>query len=114
MIDLTNLSLLRIKCSQNMIFQSAAGFARRLLELGPKPDVATQTRKIIAACDKNPRDTHELFYDAHNPFDICAATYVPIYRCVLWKYAHCPLIPSECALNLKLIVCVSQILSVRC
>ena len=61
-------------------FQSAAGFARRLLELGPKPDVASQTRKIIAACDKNPRDTHELRYDAHNPFDICSATYLPIYR----------------------------------
>jgi len=65
------------------IFQSAAGFARRLLELGPKPDVASQTRKIIAACDKNPRDTHELRYDAHNPFDVCAATYLPIYRQVL-------------------------------
>lgn len=63
--------------------QSAGGFARRLLELGPKPDVAAQTRKIVAACEKNPRDTHEMRYDAHNPFDICAATYVPIYRCVL-------------------------------
>ena len=81
--------LLRIELQDNIgdlsvigkcFFQSAAGFARRLLELGPKPDVASQTRKIIAACDKNPRDTHELRYDAHNPFDICASTYIPIYR----------------------------------
>lgn len=61
----------------------AAGFARRLLELGPKPNVAAQTRKIIAACDKNPKDAHELKYDAHNPFDICGATYVPLYRLVI-------------------------------
>ncbi|XP_076455879.1 coatomer subunit alpha-like [Babylonia areolata] len=61
-------------------FKTAASFARRLLELGPKPDVAQQTRKILAACEKNPTDEHELKYDQHNPFDICAASYVPIYR----------------------------------
>ncbi|XP_064607662.1 coatomer subunit alpha-like [Liolophura sinensis] len=61
-------------------FKTAASFARRLLELGPKPEVAQQTRKILAACEKNPVDEHELKYDQHNPFDICAATYVPIYR----------------------------------
>lgn len=42
----------------------------------------TQTRKILAACEKTPTDTHELKYDQHNPFDVCAASYVPIYRCV--------------------------------
>lgn len=61
-------------------FKMAASFARRLLELGPKPDVAQQTRKILSACEKNPVDEHELKYDQHNPFDICAATYTPIYR----------------------------------
>ena len=39
-----------------------------------------QTRKILAACEKNPVDEHELKYDQHNPFDICAATYTPIYK----------------------------------
>uniref|UniRef100_A0A674H8F8 Coatomer subunit alpha n=1 Tax=Taeniopygia guttata TaxID=59729 RepID=A0A674H8F8_TAEGU len=61
-------------------FKSAATFARRLLELGPKPEVAQQTRKILAACEKNPVDSHQLNYDQHNPFDICAASYRPIYR----------------------------------
>ncbi|NWI05108.1 COPA protein, partial [Tichodroma muraria] len=61
-------------------FKSAATFARRLLELGPKPEVAQQTRKILAACEKNPSDSHQLNYDQHNPFDICAASYRPIYR----------------------------------
>ncbi|XP_066031166.1 coatomer subunit alpha-like, partial [Chamaea fasciata] len=61
-------------------FKTAATFARRLLELGPKPEVAQQTRKILAACEKNPVDSHQLNYDQHNPFDICAASYRPIYR----------------------------------
>ena len=61
-------------------FKTAGSFARRLLELGPKPEVAQQTRKILQACDKNPVDEHQLQYDEHNPFDICAASFVPIYR----------------------------------
>nr|KAF6413016.1 COPI coat complex subunit alpha [Molossus molossus] len=61
-------------------FKTAATFARRLLELGPKPEVAQQTRKILAACEKNPTDACQLNYDMHNPFDICAASYRPIYR----------------------------------
>ncbi|XP_067685540.1 coatomer subunit alpha-like [Haliotis asinina] len=77
--------ILTLRTALNLFFKlknykTAASFARRLLELGPKPDVATQTRKILAACEKNPVDEHELKYDQHNPFDICAATFVPIYR----------------------------------
>jgi len=82
--------MLALRTAQNLFFKiknykTAAVLARRLLELGPKPDVAAQTRKIIAACEKNPRDNHELVYDPHNPFDICAATYVPIYRSVYFN-----------------------------
>ncbi|KAL3836986.1 hypothetical protein ACJMK2_022379 [Sinanodonta woodiana] len=77
--------ILTLRTALNLFFKlknykTAASFAKRLLELGPKPDVATQTRKILAACEKNPIDEHELKYDQHNPFDICAATYTPIYR----------------------------------
>jgi len=61
-------------------FKTAASFARRLLESGPKPDVAQQTRKILQACDKNLVDEHQLLYDEHNPFAICGETYRPIYR----------------------------------
>lgn len=61
-------------------FATAAMFARRLLELGPKPEVANETRKILQTCEKNPTDARQLNYDPHNPFDICAASYVPIYR----------------------------------
>ena len=61
-------------------FSMAAAFARRLLELGPRPDVAAQARRVLAACEKAPGDAHHLNYDQHNPFDICAASYRPIYR----------------------------------
>ncbi|XP_063689653.1 coatomer subunit alpha-like [Bolinopsis microptera] len=61
-------------------FKTAASFARRLIDLGPKPDIATQMRKILAACEKNPTDEHKLQYDQHNPFVLCAMTYQPIYR----------------------------------
>jgi coatomer protein complex subunit alpha (xenin) len=61
-------------------FKTAASFARRLLELGPKPDVATQIRKVLQACDKNPTDAHKLLYDEFNPFTLCGSSYKPIYR----------------------------------
>ncbi|KAL5010139.1 hypothetical protein ScPMuIL_012444 [Solemya velum] len=77
--------ILTLRTALNLFFKlknykTAATFARRLLELGPKPEVSTQTRKILAACEKNNVDEHELAYDQHNPFDICAATFTPIYR----------------------------------
>lgn len=34
----------------------------------------------MSACEKNPTDACQLNYDMHNPFDICAASYRPIYR----------------------------------
>lgn len=61
-------------------FKTAMVFAQRLLELGPNPEVAQQTRKILAACERTPTNAHEVRYDEYNPFDICAASYVPIYR----------------------------------
>jgi len=77
--------ILTLRTALNLFFKlknykAAASFARRLLELGPRPEVAQQTRKILAACEKNPVDAHQLLYDEHNPFDICAASYRPIYR----------------------------------
>lgn len=86
--------ILTLRTTLNLFFKiknykTAASFARRLLELGPKPEVSQQTRKILAACEKTPTDTHELKYDQHNPFDVCAASYVPIYRGK--PVAKCPL-----------------------
>ncbi|XP_076236595.1 coatomer subunit alpha [Calliopsis andreniformis] len=77
--------ILTLRIAVNMFFKlknykTAASFARRLLELGPKPELAQQVRKILQACDKNPVDEHQLAYNEHNPFSLCASTFVPIYR----------------------------------
>ncbi|CAF1084468.1 unnamed protein product [Adineta steineri] len=61
-------------------YKAASRFAKRLLELGPTPEIAQQTRKVLSVCEKNPIDEQPMNYDEYNPFDICAASYVPIYR----------------------------------
>ncbi|VDD80775.1 unnamed protein product [Mesocestoides corti] len=61
-------------------FRAAALMARRLLDLAPSPEVAEQTRKILKVCDSNPVDSFNLAYDPRNPFEVCAASYTPIYR----------------------------------
>lgn len=77
--------ILTLRTALNMFFKlknfkTAASFARRLLELGPRPDVAQQARKILQACEMNLSDEHSLEYDEHNPFNLCAVTYKPIYK----------------------------------
>ncbi|KAF7763970.1 hypothetical protein Agabi119p4_8507 [Agaricus bisporus var. burnettii] len=66
----------------------AARFAKRLLELNPDPKIAAQARQRIAAGDRNPRNTVEISYDEFTSFDICAATYTPIYKGS--PSVHCP------------------------
>lgn len=77
--------ILTLRTAINLFFKlknykTAASFARRLLELGPRPEVAAQARKMLQACDKNLVDEHTLAYDEHNPFNICGKSYSPIYR----------------------------------
>ncbi|KAK0238015.1 coatomer WD associated region-domain-containing protein [Armillaria nabsnona] len=59
---------------------AAARFAKRLLELKPDPKIVAQARQRIAAGDRNPRNAVEITYDEFTPFEICAATYTPIYK----------------------------------
>eukprot|EP00051_Salpingoeca_urceolata_P033954 m.22896 g.22896 ORF g.22896 m.22896 type:complete len:1318 (-) comp6997_c0_seq1:3-3956(-) len=61
-------------------YKMASSFARRLLELGPPPDLGKKAKAIVQACDKNPVDTHELAYDEHNPFTVCGSSLTPIYK----------------------------------
>lgn len=77
--------ILTLRTALNMFFKlknykTAASFAKRLLELGPKSDVAQQARKILQACDTNLIDELPIEYDEHNPFSLCGITYKPIYR----------------------------------
>jgi coatomer protein complex subunit alpha (xenin) len=39
-----------------------------------------QARQRIAAGDRNPRDAVEITYDEFTEFEICAASYTPIYK----------------------------------
>ena len=77
-------------------FNTASSFARRLLELNPRQEISTQARKVIQLCDANPGDAVPLAYDERNPFVVCAASYVPIYRgsalvrCPFSKAAYLP------------------------
>ncbi|EKM58105.1 uncharacterized protein PHACADRAFT_252139 [Phanerochaete carnosa HHB-10118-sp] len=59
---------------------AAAKFARRLLELNPDPKIVAQARQRIAAGDRNPRNAVEISYDEFTEFEICAASYTPIYK----------------------------------
>ncbi|XP_036342340.1 coatomer subunit alpha-like [Rhagoletis pomonella] len=77
--------ILTLRTALNMFFKlknykTAASFARRLLELGPRPEVAQQVRKILQACEVNPIDEHQLQYEEFNPFNICGISYKPLYR----------------------------------
>ncbi|CAH0555045.1 unnamed protein product [Brassicogethes aeneus] len=77
--------ILTLRTALNMFFKvknykTASSLAKRLLELGPRPEVAQQARKILQACDSNLTDELQLNYDEHNPFSICGYSYTPIYR----------------------------------
>ncbi|KAH9973798.1 coatomer subunit alpha-2 [Lactifluus volemus] len=59
---------------------TAAKFARKLLDLNPDPKIVSMARQRIAAGDRNPRDAVEISYDEFTEFEICAASYTPIYK----------------------------------
>lgn len=77
--------ILTLRTAVNLAFKMknykmAMSFGRRLLNLGPRPEVAQNIRKVVQACEKNPVDEMSIQYDEHNPFTVCASSYVPIYR----------------------------------
>ncbi|KAL9418189.1 hypothetical protein AB3S75_041078 [Citrus x aurantiifolia] len=54
---------------------------RRLLETNPTIESQSKTaRQVLQAAERNPTDATQLNYDFRNPFVICGATHVPIYR----------------------------------
>ncbi|XP_044765066.1 coatomer subunit alpha [Coccinella septempunctata] len=100
--------ILTLRTALNMFFKlknfkTAASFAKRLLELGPRPDVAQQARKILQACENNLTDELQLNYDEHNPFSLCGFSYTPIYRGK--SEEKCPLCGSSYLPKYKGCVC---------
>eukprot|EP00056_Hartaetosiga_gracilis_P009451 m.135948 g.135948 ORF g.135948 m.135948 type:complete len:1206 (+) comp13130_c0_seq2:266-3883(+) len=60
--------------------KTCPSFSRRLIELGPKPEVLAKAKKYVQACDKKPVDEVELDYDPYNPFTISPISLKPIYK----------------------------------
>ncbi|KAF6161820.1 hypothetical protein GIB67_008581 [Kingdonia uniflora] len=68
-------------CYKARNLNTAATFARRLLETNPTAENQARTaRQVLKNAERNLIDEHELNYDFRNPFVVCAVTYVPIYR----------------------------------
>ncbi|XP_051149994.1 coatomer subunit alpha-1-like [Andrographis paniculata] len=68
-------------CFKAKNLSTAANFARRLLETNPSNENQAKTaRQVLQAAERNMKDAAELNYDFRNPFVVCGATYVPIYR----------------------------------
>jgi len=61
-------------------YLTAAGFARRLLDLNPKADIAATAQKVCQFAEGNPTDAMKLAYEERNPFVTDARGFVPIYR----------------------------------
>ncbi|KAK6946303.1 Coatomer, alpha subunit, C-terminal [Dillenia turbinata] len=68
-------------CYKAKNLTTAANFARRLLETNPSSESQSKTAKqVLKAAEANMNDAIQLNYDFRNPFVVCGATYVPIYR----------------------------------
>ncbi|RWR81791.1 coatomer subunit alpha-1 [Cinnamomum micranthum f. kanehirae] len=68
-------------CFKGGNYITAANFARRLLETDPPNESQVKkARQVLQACERNLRDASQLNYDFRNPFVVCGATFVPIYR----------------------------------
>ncbi|KZV85020.1 Coatomer, alpha subunit [Exidia glandulosa HHB12029] len=68
--------------------KTAARFAQRLIDLNPDPKVVQKARTVVAAGQRNPRNAIDIAYDETAEFEICAATYVPLYKGS--PAVHCP------------------------
>ncbi|KAK6245497.1 WD40 repeat - like 10 [Theobroma cacao] len=86
-------------CYKNGNLMTAANFARRLLETNPTNENQAKTaRQVLQAAERNTNDKVQLNYDFRNPFVVCGATYVPIYRGqkdVCCPYCSSRFVPSQ-------------------
>ncbi|KAF2421839.1 Coatomer, alpha subunit [Tothia fuscella] len=64
---------------KNKQLSSALSFANSLIEKGTNAKFKENARKIKAICERNPNDVIEIEFDQFAEFDICAASYTPIY-----------------------------------
>ncbi|KAL1533325.1 Coatomer [Salvia divinorum] len=97
----TRLALLNAMtvCYKAQNLSTAANFARRLLETNPSNENQAKTaRQVLQAAERNMKDAAQLNYDFRNPFVVCGATFVPIYRGqkdVTCPYCTAHFVPSQ-------------------
>ncbi|XRM48358.1 hypothetical protein ABZX51_011283 [Aspergillus tubingensis] len=63
----------------NKNYSSALSFANRMLANGGSPKLLEQAKKIKAQCERSPQDKIDIEFDQFAEFDICAASFTPIY-----------------------------------
>ncbi|KAK2759825.1 hypothetical protein FQN54_002559 [Arachnomyces sp. PD_36] len=63
----------------NKNFASALSFANRMLANGGSAKPLEQAKKIKAQCERSPQDKIDIEFDQFAEFDICAASFTPIY-----------------------------------
>ncbi|KAL1968227.1 hypothetical protein VTN77DRAFT_2062 [Rasamsonia byssochlamydoides] len=63
----------------NKNYASALSFANRMLANGGSAKLLDQAKKIKAQCERSPQDKIDIEFDQFAEFDICAASYTPIY-----------------------------------
>ncbi|PWY92664.1 coatomer subunit alpha [Aspergillus heteromorphus CBS 117.55] len=63
----------------NKNYSSALSFANRMLPNGGSAKLLEQARKIKAQCERSPQDKIDIEFDQFAEFDLCAASYTPIY-----------------------------------
>ncbi|KAK6730515.1 hypothetical protein RB195_007150 [Necator americanus] len=100
--------ILTLRTAINAFFKlkqmrTCASMCKRLLELGPKPDVAAQIRKVLAAAEQDNKDPNQLAYDEHNPFVVCSRNFVPLYRGK--PQCRCPFCGASFSVGLEGTVC---------
>ncbi|GAB2291771.1 hypothetical protein Dimus_026025 [Dionaea muscipula] len=88
-----------LACYKAKNLATAANFARRLLETNPNIESHVKNaRQVLQAAERNMVDAAELNYDFRNPFVVCGATFVPIYRGskeVLCPYCGAHFVPAQ-------------------
>ncbi|CAH9067833.1 unnamed protein product [Cuscuta epithymum] len=86
-------------CFKASNMATAANFARRLLETNPtNENQAKVARQVLQKAERDMQDASQLNYDFRNPFVVCGATYVPIYRGqkdVTCPYCTTHFVPSQ-------------------
>lgn len=74
--------------NRNKQHSSALGFANGLIDRGSNAKFKESARKVKAVCERNPSDATEIDFDTFADFEICAASYTPIYGGSPW--VACP------------------------